>query len=444
MKKHALHVNDWPYDKLIETFLSLADEPYTLFFDSARPSHPLSKWSFIVWDPVETIECKNGQITYDNQEIHETDLFSFLQTRLENYDFDSTDLTSPFSGGLAGYFGYDLGRQLETIPNNTDDDLNLPDCALGIYTNVVAFDHQNKKGYLIHKEGSKSPELKESTPYFLSETINWQNKTSDTEYKSNIQNIIDNIHAGEIYQANISRRFDTDLPKNFSPKEHYAHLRSINSAPFSAFMNFGSFQLASTSPERFLTTYGNTVETRPIKGTLPAYKNPDDLQRSKKDRAENLMIVDLLRNDISKNCKPHSVKVPSLCNIETFAGVHHLVSTVTGELQKNKTSIDLLRDCFPGGSITGAPKIRAMEIIEELEPTRRGPYCGAMGYIGFNGNMDTNIIIRTIVYKDGKAHLQTGSGIVSDSNPEAELQEGLDKAQKIFESFEPPEEENAA
>lgn len=444
MKKQALLVNDWPYDKIIETFLSLAEKPYTLFFDSSRPSHPLNKWSFIVWDPIETIKCKNGQITHNDKQIEEIDLFSFLQTRLNDYNFDSIDLPAPFNVGLAGYFGYDLGRQLETIPNNTDDDLDLPDCALGIYTNIIAFDHQNQKGYFIHEEDSEAPQTKEEKPTSTFKEITWQNKTSDNNYKNSIQQIIDYIHAGEIYQANISRRFDANLPENFKPADHYTYLRSINSAPFSAFMNFGSFQLASTSPERFITVDGHTVETRPIKGTLPAYKNPDDLQRSKKDRAENLMIVDLLRNDISKNCKPHSVKVPSLCNVETFAGVHHLVSTIMGELTEDRTSIDLLRDCFPGGSITGAPKIRAMEIIEELEPTRRGPYCGAMGYIGFNGNMDTNIIIRTIIYKDGKAHLQTGSGIVSDSNPEAELQEGLDKAQKIFESFEPSEEENAA
>ncbi len=165
---------------------------------------------------------------------------------------------------------------------------------------------------------------------------------------------------------------------------------------------------------------------------------------SAKDRAENTMIVDLLRNDLSKVCDYHSVKVPELCTLETFEGLHHLVSTVRGILANNKTPLDVLRACFPGGSITGAPKIRAMEIIEELEPTRRGPYCGAMGYIGFNGRMDTNIAIRTLIYANNKAYLQTGSGIVSDSIPEKELQESLDKAAKIFESFDAPQKENAA
>ncbi|MEM9469442.1 MAG: anthranilate synthase component I family protein [Pseudomonadota bacterium] len=427
-----MNVELYSYDNLLQAFQALADRPYTLFFDSNRPSHPCSEWSFICWDPIETIQTKNGVIFLDNKKVGETDFFKFLQSRLDLHSIDETIRNILFQGGLAGYFGYDLGRQLEDIPNKTEDDLNLPDAALGIYTNVLAFDHTNKKAWKIGDTPIPTPSKNDNA---ANTELVWDKKTNDPDYLNNIKRVIDYIHKGEVYQVNLSRRFDTNLPNNFSPTAHYIKLRETNSAPFSAYMNFGDFQLSSSSPERFIQCKDNQVETRPIKGTLSDDQNPLKLLNSQKDRAENLMIVDLLRNDISKACIEHSVQVPELFKIETFEGLHHMVSTVTGRLKDNETALSLLKQCFPGGSITGAPKIRAMEIIEELEPTRRSSYCGAMGYIGFDGNMDTNIIIRTLIYKDGKAYLQTGSGIVSDSKLETELQEGLDKAQKIFESF---------
>lgn len=418
----------------------MAARPYSLFFDSNRPQHPESKWSFLCYNPIETITAKNGIITHNGAVINDTDIFNFLQTRLNAYDFqDSSDI--PFTGGIAGYWGYDLGRDLENIADNTLDDLNLPDLCIGIYTDVIAHNHEQNKTWQISEPPQSYPKLKRSPQ---TTSVDFKAKKSDEDYKGDIQKIIGYIYAGEIYQANMSRRFDSVLPENFNSYTHYKSMRGVNPAPFSAYMNFGTFQLGSCSPERFLKLSGNHIETIPIKGTLPAHKNSDILKNSLKDRAENLMIVDLLRNDISKVCTPHSIKVPALCEIETFEGVHHMVSTVTGELNKNETALSLLKSCFPGGSITGAPKIRAMQIIEDLEETRRGPYCGAMGYVDFNGNMDTNIIIRTVIYQDGKAYLQTGSGIVSDSDPAQELQEGLDKASKIFESFQSPNKESAA
>lgn len=423
---------------ILEQAARLSHLPYTIFFDSNRPEHPESKWSYLCFSPIETITFKNGALHHNDNQVDQACPFSFLQERLDNYNFECNH-EIPYTGGLAGYWGYDLGRQLEDIPDQTVDDLALPDMAAGIYTNLIAHNHQTNKTWLIG-------DLPEAQALNIHPTrhISFEDQKTEAQYASDIQKAIDYIHAGEIYQANLSRRFDSRLPKDFNPFFHYAHLREINPAPFSAFMNFENFQLSSCSPERFLKLSGNQIETKPIKGTLPAHKNPQELIESEKDRAENLMIVDLLRNDISKVCKEHSVKVPKLCEIETFEGLHHLVSTVTGELKENETALSLLKACFPGGSITGAPKIRAMEIIEELEETRRGPYCGAMGYVGFNGHMDTNIIIRTLIYKEGKAYLQTGSGIVSDSIPENEVQEGLDKAQKIFESFSDMQKGNAA
>jgi len=427
-----LNIQKWNGADAITCARALADKPYTLFFDSNRPEHLLNQWSFICFDPVETIETKNGDITHNRKTIQETDFFEFLQSRLDQYNFnDAGDI--PFMGGAAGYFGYDLGRQIENLPDDTIDDLNTPDACIGIYTHVLAFDHTNDEAWFI---GDTPPDIKDTPRSTQNYNLKWQTNISEGEYLTNVQKTLDYIYAGEIYQANISRRFESMLPQNFNHFSHYEHLRQINPAPFSSYMNFGDLKLSSCSPEQFLLVTKDNVTTRPIKGTLPSSENPQTLLNSKKDIAENTMIVDLLRNDLSKTCDYHSVKTPKLCDLETFEGLHHLVSTVTGILKENKTALDLLRNCLPGGSITGAPKIRAQEIIEELEKTRRGIYCGAMGYIGFDGNMNTNIIIRTLVYANEKAYLQTGGGIVSDSLPEKELQESLDKAAKIFESFE--------
>ena len=362
---------------IVEEATRLCELPYTIFFDSNRPEHPESKWSFLCFNPEETITVKNNIILHNDKKISEKDIFQFLENRLSNYNFEC-DANIPFSGGIAGYWSYDLGRTLEKLPNQTEDDLSLPDMAVGIYTNLIAHNHKDNKTWIIG-DLPQLPQLKECN---YNDHINFNEQKTRNQYKKDIEKVIDYIQAGEIYQANLSRRFDANLPDSFSSFSHYLHLRQKNTAPFSAFMNFDSFQLSSCSPERFLKLNGRKVETKPIKGTLAAHKNPKNLSESEKDKAENLMIVDLLRNDISKVCESHSVKVPKLCETETFEGLHHLVSTVTGKLKEDETALSLLKACFPGGSITGAPKIRAMEIIEELENTRRGPYCGAMGYIG--------------------------------------------------------------
>jgi para-aminobenzoate synthetase component 1 len=245
------------------------------------------------------------------------------------------------------------------------------------------------------------------------------------------------LKEGDCYQINLTQRFSSLCTGN--PWEAYQALRKINAAPFSAYLNLPEVQILSSSPERFLKVHHRIVETKPIKGTrrrkadaLENDKQIQDLKNSDKDRAENVMIVDLLRNDISKSCEEGSVRVPKLFDIETYTTVHHLVSTVTGVLAKTKHALDLLRSCFPGGSITGAPKIRAMEIIEELEPHRRGIYCGSIGYIGFDGNMDTNIAIRTLVHSNGTIRFWAGGGIVNDSVMQDEYQESFDKAAALL------------
>jgi para-aminobenzoate synthetase component I len=444
----------------LRAYLAIKHIPYSLLLDSADMSHQNNRYSFVMSHPIETIEAKGNKISITNwdQKLSLTgDPFVMLNARMKSWINRTEHVHGlpPFQGGAAGLFGYDLGRSLENIPNIAADADNIPDMAVGIYDQVLAYDHLLHKGWIFtHAPDEAAAQQKREfflelisreydIPKFKAVHLDWESNFDAHEYMENIETVQEYILAGDIFQANISQRFDASLPEGFDPFIHYMHMRRVNPAPFSSFMNLGSVKISSASPERFLTVRGGEVETCPIKGTRPhvhdimmdrAYKN--ELKNSEKDRAENTMIVDLLRNDLAKCCEPASITVTDLCKLETFAHVHHLVSTIKGKLHKDKTAIDLLRGCFPGGSITGAPKIRAMEIIEEIEPTRRGPYCGAIGYIGFDGNMDTNILIRTLIYNNNSVSLQVGGGIVMDSDPNAEYQETFDKASAILHSFE--------
>jgi para-aminobenzoate synthetase component 1 len=263
---------------------------------------------------------------------------------------------------------------------------------------------------------------------------------SREQYLRGVERVREYIRAGDIFQANLSQRFEAKLAE--PAFDLYERLRARNPAPFAAYFDIGDAAIVSASPERFLLLSGNRVETRPIKGTSPRGTTPRHdsaigtlLAESEKDRAENVMIVDLLRNDLSKVCRDHTVEVPELCRIERYATVHHLVSTVVGQLRPGVGAVDLLRATWPGGSITGAPKVRAMEIIAELEPTRRGVYTGSLGFLSFGGAMDTSIAIRTFVVKEGRAYFQAGGGVVADSEPEREYEETLDKARGMVAAF---------
>jgi para-aminobenzoate synthetase component I len=270
----------------------------------------------------------------------------------------------------------------------------------------------------------------------------WRSNFTESGYHAAVEKVRAHIFAGDIYQANIAQRFELDLPADFSCFGFYEQLRRINPAPFAAYLSFGDTAIASSSPELLLRKRGAFVEARPIKGTMKRSFDPaEDVRRgeallaSEKDRAENIMIVDLLRNDLSLVCKPYSIEVPVLCGLESYANVHHLVSVVTGELAEGRDELDLVTAAFPGGSITGAPKRRTMEIIEAIEPSPRGYYCGSIAYIGFDGSADMNIAIRTAVLKPGKASFHAGGGITYLSDPAAEYAETYAKAQRIFAAF---------
>lgn len=448
-QKKRLYVFPWDKFDPVQSFAPLASQPYSIFLDSSKAGHALNRVSYLCWHPFETIESKNGRVTITNAEhqfTYAADPFQVVRERLALWGEDvkpQKDLPA-FQGGAAGYFGYDLARGIEKIPSKAAKN-DQPDMCIGLYDKVLAFDHINGKAQLMIRAETEAQAITHKNylermidgvfPSFTGTALQWQAARDDHAYKKDIGRVIDYIYAGDIFQANLSRRFTADVPQGFDSFAHYTHLRDINGAPYGAFLNFGDVKLASSSPERFLEVRGRTIETRPIKGTMPSSVPASLLENSDKDRAENIMIVDLLRNDLSKVCEDHSVEVTGLCKVETFEGLHHLVSSVRGKLRGDQSALDALRACFPGGSITGAPKIRAMEIIEELEPQRRGAYCGAIGYVGFDGSMDTSIAIRTLVYERGCVQLQTGGGITAQSDPRAELDETLTKARKMFESF---------
>lgn len=380
---------------------------------------------------------------------------------LQQHRADPIPDLPPFQCGLAGYIGYEYGRRLERIPAPRRDDLQLPDVQLGAYDWVVAWDHERGKGWVVVRTDGQMggwPDGRRRLAMVIDRLANAtpppgaarhgappQIRSGFTrdEYLTAVERVREYILAGDVFQANLSQRFEA--PCALEPFELYRRLRAVNPAPFAAYVQGEQFAVASASPERFLqVTPEGAVETRPIKGTRPRGSTPDEdkalaaeLLASEKDRAENVMIVDLLRNDLSKVCRPGSVEVPALCALESHPTVHHLVSTVTGVLESGRTALDLLRAAFPGGSVTGAPKVRAMEIIAELEPVARGVYCGAIGCVSVTGAMDTAIPIRTATLQGGRAWFHAGGGIVADSDPALEYEETLAKAAGIVRALGP-------
>ncbi len=353
----------------------------------------------------------------------------------------------PFRGGFIGYLSYDLGRLLEPLPATARDDLAAPDMLLGLYTAALVVDHRAQLtwacGYSAHsREAAQAAArtLEQTARAGCPEPRDGGSATDGRltgnftreQYLQALRRTIEYIYAGDIFQANLSQRFQGTV--RITPWELYRRFSEINPAPFAAYLGFDDIQLVSASPERFVLVREGLVETRPIKGTRPRGTDPAadqalarELLASEKDAAELTMIVDLERNDLGRVCRFGSVEVPQLVVLESYPTVHHLVATVVGRLRPEASNVDLLRATLPGGSITGAPKIRAMEIIEELEPTRRGPYTGCIGYLGLDGRVDLNIVIRTIAVLDRTAYFQVGGGIVADSDPEDEYIETLVK-----------------
>jgi len=443
------NIEELPYcEDSAALFAPWSESPWAVFLDSGFPHSRQGRYDIIAADPVATLVTR-GKLTEiregRNARLSPDDPFKLVKQALGATATQPSDL--PFHGGAIGYFGYDLARRLEKLPAIATDAEDIPEMAVGIYDWALVVDHLERRAWLVSPGRDPAtairwPHLRHA--FSQIQTIGWPRAdfSVDSEVVSNLsraaygrafRRIQHYIREGDCYQVNLAQRFYADCRGN--PWAAYETLRHINPAPFSAFLNYPEVQLLSSSPERFLKVTGGVVETKPIKGTRPRSPNPEEdmysiqaLRESLKDRAENVMIVDLLRNDIGKNCAPGSVHVPELFAVESYATVHHLVSTVRGKLAPGCHALDLLRDCFPGGSITGAPKIRAMEIIEELEPNRRGAYCGAIGYIGFDGNMDSNIAIRTLAHSKHGIRFWAGGGIVADSILEQEYQECYHKA----------------
>jgi para-aminobenzoate synthetase component 1 len=444
-------------------------QPYLLFLDSAADRGRLGRHSFLAADPVRVIETRGRGPGPNALEQARALLAPHLTPPLAGLP--------PFQGGIAGYLAYDFGAVLERLPAPRYDDLRLPDVVLGLYDWVIAWDHQEGRAWIIstgmpetgaagerraadrlamvrrvlegagggasgrrlpaHFPGPPAPSYPVAGAGNTTE-IGLRSSFTHRGYLDAVTRVREYIIAGDIFQANLSQRLEASLEED--PWHLYRRLREVNPAPFAAYLESGGVAVASASPERFLLlTPDGHAETRPIKGTRPRGIGPEhdaalsrSLHESEKDRAENLMIVDLLRNDLSRVCRPGTVRVPELFALEQYPTVHHLVSTVTGTLQAGKDAADLLAATFPGGSITGAPKVRAMEIIAELEPSRRGIYCGSIGYWSITGAMDTSIVIRTLVAAGGKVCGSVGGGIVADSDPEQEYLETLDKARALL------------
>lgn len=452
---------------LEQLFQRLSRLPRFVYLDSSintqsSEGHSLGRYSFLAAEPIEWYELR-------------TDCrkpFAPLREAVARYPASRLPGLPPFQGGLAGLFSYDLNRSLEPIQRPESELFQLPLIAMGLYDVVIAIDHVEDTIHLVSQgwpetdPGKRQDQARRRLQYFLEiATTNREPETSPTltnvptqrpehafplaghaglfsnfsqaDYLSAVQKCIDYIYCGDVFQVNLAQQLMT--PATMPACELYQKMRSVNPAPFSAYFDLGTTQIISASPERFLQVREGVAETRPIKGTRPRTRYPEvdinmaqQLRESEKDRSENVMIVDLMRNDLSRVCQADSVQVSQCCELETYQSVLHLVSAVRGRLRSECDLFDLLTATFPGGSITGAPKVRAMQIIQELEPTARGAYCGSLGYIGTDGSMDLNILIRTLTAHGGWWQIPVGGGIVSQSDPEEEYRETWTKAASML------------
>jgi para-aminobenzoate synthetase component 1 len=469
----------------LDAFERVGDLPHALLLDSGANPQRLGRYSFLAADPVAVVRSKGSRTEllprtspaaesadpFSAGSREPADPLSAARAFLRAMAAEPVPGIPPFQGGVAGYLGYDFGATLERLPAARYDDLAIPDVILGYYEWVVAWDHGSSRAWIVTvgteeisartrltmlRERLAGPVRRprrqlpepvvpaERAPAYPVPDFPWlRSSFTHAGYLAAVQRVREYLLAGDIYQANLSQRLEA--PFRGDPWDLYRRLRAINPAPFAAYFDAGDLVVASASPERFLRlTTDGAVETRPIKGTRPRGYGPEHdaalgqaLTESEKDRAEHVMIVDLLRNDLSRVCALGSVRVPELFALERYATVHHLVSTIVGRLRPSMDAIDLIRAAFPGGSITGAPKIRAMEIIAELEPSARGVYCGSVGYLSCTGAADLSIVIRTYLIRGERVYFSVGGGIVVDSDPEGEYRETLDKAQALIAALEP-------
>lgn len=440
----------WRADAAEHYFTPLRVTPWAMLLHSGNARHPHNRFDILVADPVMTLTTRGEVTTIDCGNSSRTttdDPLRLLQQALEDCNIHpaaSDDL--PFQGGALGLLGYDLGRRFETLPTIARADVAAPDMATGIYRWALIVDHARQQVSLLSYDDPQQrlawlETLNMPAGDDFALTSPWRSNMSRAVYGEKFRQVQAYLQSGDCYQVNLAQRFQASYRGD--EWQAFCQLNRVNQAPFSAFLRLPDSAILSLSPERFIHLAQGHIQTRPIKGTLPRLADPqhdaeqaEKLRTSPKDRAENLMIVDLMRNDIGRVAVPGSVRVPELFVVEPFPAVHHLVSTISATLPASLHATDLLRAAFPGGSITGAPKIRAMAIIDELEPQRRNAWCGSIGYISFCGTMDTSITIRTLTATRGQIYCSAGGGIVADSEEEAEYQETFDKVNRILQQLE--------
>ncbi|MBI5755801.1 MAG: anthranilate synthase component I family protein [Nitrospirae bacterium] len=440
-----------------ECFVRLRENGPSFIFESRGGNARTARYSFIGIDPKIIIKSPTP---YTLHPAPSTGPFALIRHYLKRRWVPRIKGLPPFIGGIAGYFGYDVAHFFEELPRRAYDDLQLQDIVLMNVDTVAAFDHIEKRGWItsvadeddvngdgcndriISAEKRIKKERRILSPGRCSLKIKMVSNLTKKEYVDMVRRCKEYISSGDIFQANLSQRLSAYI-KDIDPLSIYRILREVNPSPFSAFLDTGDMQIVSSSPERLVRLRNGAVETRPIAGTRPRGRDAiengrlqEELLMSGKDRAEHIMLVDLERNDIGRVCRFGSIKVDEFMTLESYSHVTHIVSNVAGDIGAGKDAVDLIKAVFPGGTITGVPKIRCMEIIDELEPTTRGPYTGSLGYISFTGDMDLNIIIRTFIIKDGWAHMQVGAGIVADSDPEKEYYETLYKAEALLKTLE--------
>jgi anthranilate/para-aminobenzoate synthase component I len=469
-----------PYSEPYLIYESLGCGANSIFLESVKGPYNIARYSFIAFDPYLIFTVKDGEVRICSPSESQSSVscrnpLDRLNELVAAYPQMQDRELPPFQGGAVGLLSYDFVRYIENIPASADD-LRIPDAHFFMADKVISFDHMQKKAWLIFAVGAKDTQL----GYGNIADIGWERAYDEAEeglraidnrlkerqnasqpsafsrqqpaslnYEMPKEQYIDivlrtkeYIAAGDIFQANLSQRISADIGDR-NPWDIYKTLRIINPSPFAAYADFGDYHIASSSPERLIKVKDGIIETRPIAGTRPRGRdfNEDEEMRAElllnaKERAEHIMLIDLERNDIGRVCEYGTVRVDELMITEDYSHVIHIVSNVRGIMKKGKNCVDAIRAAFPGGTITGVPKVRCMEIIAELEPVARGPYTGSLGYIGFSGNMDMNIIIRTFVIKNGFAYVQAGAGIVADSDPEREYYETLKKAEALIKTLE--------
>ncbi len=449
----------------ISAFLKVRGAGEAFLLESVEGGERIGRYSFLGAGPIAAIIARGKDVTVRRNGRSETttgDVLEVTRAVLRQYQAAPDPALARFSGGAVGYFGYDLVRLWERLPARPPDDLGLPDCYLVVADTVVIFDHVRHTmkivaNALVDGDGGAAyraavervEQLYERlrAPLVVGNGSGSVRPLLDTgmpvaSFLGAVERAKEYIRAGDIFQVVLSRRVFAEIP-GVDPLDIYRALRTVNPSPYMFLLDFGGVKLIGTSPELLVRLEGREVETRPLAGTRPRGNTDDEdlaleaaLLADEKERAEHVMLVDLGRNDLGRVCEYGSIRVPELMHVERFSHVMHIVSDVRGRLRAERDAIDVLRACFPAGTLTGAPKVRAMEIIDELEPRARGPYAGAVGYLGFTGNMDTAITIRTIVVAGDRAYVQAGAGIVADSVPEREYVETVNKAKALVRAIE--------